>query len=159
MGILKFKDQMWLVQSHIHFILTTIRISNHDFNLRIKPYTRHSAKRFSCNVSYNAHNRGGMEGRRQKFFPKVKYPESNSLDSQPSLSDFLSPTLCTTASCDIVMYYKKYVFGLYPYFWYRTPKTLGISSATRKIKMLFCYVNEVTFGSSLRWELVARGTN
>ena len=28
--------------------------------------------------------------------------------------------------CDIVIYNKKYIFGLCPRFWHRVPKTLGI---------------------------------
>jgi len=39
--------------------------------------------------------------------------------------------------CDIVMYNKKYVFGLCPCFWERAPKTLGISKVMRGIKVSF----------------------
>lgn len=39
--------------------------------------------------------------------------------------------------CDIVIYTKKYVFGLFPHFWYSTPKTLGISQVVRAIKVSF----------------------
>ena len=42
--------------------------------------------------------------------------------------------------------HKKYVFGFYPSFWHRAPKTLGISPSD---KGAFCFVNEVTLGKSL----------
>ena len=36
--------------------------------------------------------------------------------------------------CDTVIYNKKYVFDLCPYFWHGAPKILGISQVMRTIK-------------------------
>ena len=46
--------------------------------------------------------------------------------------------------CDIMVYNKKYIFGLHPiFFWHRAPKTLRIS--LRRDKGVFCYAPQVTF--------------
>ena len=48
---------------------------------------------------------------------------------------------------NIVIYSKKYVFGLSPSFMYRTFKTIVMSDEEND-KCFFCYINEVTFGTS-----------
>ena len=50
--------------------------------------------------------------------------------------------------CDIVIYNKKYIFGLLPCSWHGAPKTLGTSS-DKSSKGITCYVNEAPFGKSL----------
>lgn len=50
--------------------------------------------------------------------------------------------------CDIVIYNRKYTFGLCPL---TAPKTLRISEVMRVIKA-FCYVNKMAFGKHLRLE-------
>ena len=46
--------------------------------------------------------------------------------------------------CDIMIYNKKNIFGLFPPSWQRAPKILGFSHEENE-KGVFCYVNEVGF--------------
>ena len=51
------------------------------------------------------------------------------------------------SGCNIVIYNKKYIFCLCPCFWYRNPKTIGISQVMRVTPLrFFGKVNEVTLG-------------
>lgn len=83
----------------------------------------------------------------------------------PSLWDHIPnklPTDNPLSQYDIMIYNKKYTFGLCPVSGHRDPKTLGISTWMRAVKVFFffCYVTKVTFGPHLRMGgLVARTTS
>ena len=49
--------------------------------------------------------------------------------------------------CDIVIYNKKYTFGLLPSSWHGAPKILR-TSCDRSSESIICYVDEATFGKS-----------
>lgn len=75
-----------------------------------------------------------------------------SLDSQAGLSGYklMSPTPCTTASHDILIYNKKYIFlHIHTHFWHRAPKIFVIFQVINYTDV-FCYATEMTFEPHIR---------
>lgn len=60
--------------------------------------------------------------------------------------------------CDGVIYNKKYIFNLHPYFWHRAPKTQEISS-DEMTKVSFVMLISWPLEWGLRWGLAAWRTN
>lgn len=65
---------------------------------------------------------------------------------------------CCFPRSDVVIYYKKYVFGLSPISCHGAPKTLGICFE-EKDKGIFCYVREASFQKHLGCGLINNETN
>lgn len=60
-------------------------------------------------------------------------------------------------SCDIVIYRKKYVFGLCLTSWHKTTKNLCNFLSDNGGKCILCYVNEVTFEMPLGYLRMRKG--
>lgn len=65
-------------------------------------------------------------------------------------SNYLQEAHLFNTSDNMVIYNKKYIFGLPSSFGHRAPTTVGIFLSEGSNKAIFCFDNEKTFGKHLK---------